>query len=579
MGEAQLRLKHLLLSLCATGVVFLFCFTCYGSYSEEYQSLFNSFLSQAFSPGTLFNSWYYQGYIGISFLYAQLYIHFPRVEWVSWLSFLYLFIAAWGMAYYSFPILLKQGKKWMPVALLFFVFILLADNLLHFQNARVAYLLCGSALLISIIRFPDLAAVREQCLLFLVTNFLYLLGCLSRSEPGMGMLFLFVPFAFLWHQNLKSTILSTLVPVLISSFLFLFIMADLRLSDEFHKRIEPDVEMQLTVRDNIVPLSDMKTATDSMKYEAAKNMLWGDPRVLDEKFLRSLIADAPYLSVSVKQITRTLSYCLDYIRTYFHLLAFAFVFLFLSSLRLYKTHTRMLALLPLLYFFVFIAAIFLQSFYVKMRDWSFSPYAALFLASCVLYFFKTSSSQNMSNAGLLLLIAAGVLHHYFVHAGTMKEEQMHHYNKALYSAVKEVAGNETLLLNPSSYQNFLSANRPFEPINYSDFDKLFFYESQIASVLPGYRDYLMKECSCDVFDFSQFYRYLLSENYPHTVYALSTQRRMDLIQRYLKTIHFFNLAYREVPEAQLPQNPNADRDLIHLYVLSQAQQGEEKMNN
>lgn len=573
MDDSRFHQKKLLLIFVATGIVFFLCLSFYGSFYEEYQGLFNSFLSQAFSPGTLFNSWYYQGYIGISFLYARLYQQFPGVEWVSWLSFLYMFAAACGFGYCIIKALGKQaGNKILTATLLLFLFILLADNILHFQNARVAYLLCGSALLLSIIHFREPSAIRENRIGFIAVNALYLLGCLSRSEPGLGMLFLFVPFSMLWHQSLRKAILPVFVPLLISSALFLFILADLKLSDEFHKQVEPDVEMQLTVRNNIVPLGNMKTAVDSMKYEAAKNMLWGDPRVLDEKFLRSLIADAPYLSVSMKQINRTLQYCFEYVQEYAHLIFFSFLFLFLAFLNLYKNKSALQSVFPLCYFLVFLLAIFVQSYYVKMRDWSFSPYAALFLTSCALYYFKTVGYHKFYKAGFFLLLLTSVFHVQFVHANSASRKQIFAYNSALYASVKEIAGNETLLLNPSSYQSFLSANRPFEVFDYSDFSKLFFYESQIASVLPGYREYLMKECSCDVFDFSQFYNYLLDETYPHKVFALSTHRRMDLIQRYLQGIHSFRLEYHEVPDAQLPQHPKPDEEPLRLYVLTKAKE-------
>ena len=567
MDNALHYRKKLLLPVFATAVVIAFCLRCYGSYYEEYQSLFLAFLSQALSPGTLFESWYYQSYIAIGALYARLYRHFPGVEWISWLSFLYMFVAGCGIGYVFTQTLKQAGNLLLAAVLLPVAFLLLADSILHFQNARVAYLICGSTLLISIFCFYEPSFIRKNRFAFLAINVFYLLGCLSRSEPGMGMLFLFIPFSLLWHRSLRKTLLAVALPLSISAGILFYILIDRNLTDEFHKRIEPDVEMQLTVRRNVVPLSAMKTAADSMKYEAALNMLWGDPRVLDEKFLRSLIEDAPYLSISWKQVARALTYCAEYTREYAHLLLFSFLFLLFASAWLYRKNGKLYALMPLGYFLVFFLAIFVQTYYVKMRPWSFSPYAALLLVSAALYFFKTADSRRFFYAGLFLLLLAGIFHHRFVQAGSITEKKIYAYNRALYDSVKKIAKDETLLLNPTSYQSFLSASRPFEVFDYSDFHKLFFYESQLGSVLPGYREYLMKECSCDVFDFSQFYKYLSDEKYPRTVYALSAQGRMRLIQQYLLIIHGFRLEYEEVPGVHLPVLQREFQEPLRLYVL------------
>jgi hypothetical protein len=100
--------------------------------------------------------------------------------------------------------------------------------------------------------------------------------------------------------------------------------------------------------------------------------------------------------------------------------------------------------------------------------------------------------------------------------------------------------------------------------NLSEKNDLYFYESQILSVLPGYREYLGKVCNCDVFNFSNFYRYILSSSNYQDVYTLSSNERLILIKDYLKIIHNFNLNFERI-EIDLPSSES--RNEIALFKL------------
>jgi hypothetical protein len=383
------------------------------------------------------------------------------------------------------------------------------------------------------------------------------------------------PFALVWHKNVTKAISSMLAPATFALLLFLVTMVDLKTSHEFHKQVEPDVEMQLTVRNNIVPLATMKTPLDSIKYEAAKNMLWGDPKVITVNFLRSLIDTPPYTVVTYAQIKRTLAVCAEYFNDYRH---FTLLLLLLAIVIAYsyyaQKHITTWGLLRLFFFLsVFLAGIFLQTYYVKMRPWSFSPLFSLFFTAWGLLLFKERFCSKPGSVfiGVFCLLIIGCIVSYMVNA-TQRQQQMFSYNQTVRNTILPTVKGETLLINPSSYQSFLSSQQPFEKFSYSNYQKLFFYESQIASILPGYREYLMQECHCDVYNFSQFYSYLLSPAYGHKVYALSTEKRMSLITRYLRIVYGVNFPFEQTPLV-LPTHPIDNHNRLFLYELKKLSAG------
>ena len=48
----------------------------------------------------------------------------------------------------------------------------------------------------------------------------------------------------------------------------------------------------------------------------------------------------------------------------------------------------------LLYLIAFFIALLGQTYFVKMRDWTFSPYHSIFLASCILLFLKKFQNER-----------------------------------------------------------------------------------------------------------------------------------------------------------------------------------------
>lgn len=224
--------------------------------------------------------------------------------------------------------------------------------------------------------------------------------------------------------------------------------------------------------------------------------------------------------------------------------------------------------LTLLYLAGFFIAVTTQTYMIKMKDWSFSPFLSIFTISGLLLLIKIITEKKIQ-FGILtgLLLTACIFHYYYMINRVEIFKNKYAFNKTLYDRVYKIAKGETLLINPSSFQSFTSSQRPFTVFDYSEFDKLYFYESQIASLLPGYREFLEKECNCSVWNFSNFYRYLLDSNNPKIVYALSTDSRMDLIRSYLETIHGYKIAYSVIDTFEYKLTTGDIDPPLYLYLM------------
>lgn len=569
-------------SLIFFGKHFLFAFVMlclfyilFGSYYEEYQGYFHAFFSGALSPGTPFDNFYFLGYIGISHIYSFLYQTFPGIQWMSYIHYLQLAISFALIASIT-RVLLDRLKvntliTWLIQVLLFYT--LYADNILHFVYARTSYIMCAASLLAIIGIFNNTSKIKQHPYLYVILNLFFLYGTLTRVESALSLYTLYFCFAVVWYLDIKKAILITLPAMVIVIIATAGVFLDIKFSDQFHKQVEPDIETQFTIRFNAIPVEEMKTYKDSIKYEAATQMFWGDPDIITPEYLRSLIKkNEPTFN---KQ---------QWDRTYYELIYFyeKFEYIFLTAILLSlvslvfilynKNYTQ--ASLLVLYFIGFIILMASNSYFVKMRDRTVSPFLFAYSASIFILFLSTLKNINtryIRNASIIILLGLGTAAQaYYLKINVDKLNKAKKINEQIFNKVKEKCKGETLMVNPPSIGNITLAFSPFEIFNFSTFRKFYFYEASVQSIIPPYYNYLNKECNCDVRDFSNFYKYVLSDDYPGKVYILSTSDRIGFAKAYLKAIHDLEINYVKVDNIDLTENLAMDYSFkrkLYLYEL------------
>lgn len=547
---------------------FLFTYLYFDFFYVEYEGLFDSFYSGKLTEGLPFRSIYFLGNIGLSYLYSWLYELFPKIEWISWILYTYLFAACFVGLYIVRKIVPEKLPWWVKLLAQISLYLLVfADQNIHFIFTRVSYMVTGISLIAIVYFFSEAGSVKKHRMLFIALNLLFVIGTLTRSESATAAFLQTFLFGIFYLQNIRRFATLFLFPSIFLFSVLSTIAYDLKTTQEFYKQIEPDIEAQLCERENAVALSTMKTHRDSVLWKTAKNIIWSDPEIISPAYLRSLIRPEKFLYTDSRQWERVYRDVSD--------IAFRFWHVGLLSI--------LLGLLLLLqgqfnsrfgYFFwlVFVASFWLltsvQTYTVKVNDRSFSPLISIFIFCHLLLLARYLKPRLLPYVyplviGVLLLFG---FHLYYlkVESNQLKSD-LAGYQSNL-KTITQLAANKYLVVNSSSCDYLFSSNKPFHPFDFSAYKKLYIVDGFNMPFLPYYRRYLEKECQCDMYAFPSFWTYLRTKK--EEVVVVSSTERMDILKDYLKEIRHYDLPITRDTSALLLQLQKSDsRGLFtHLAV-------------
>lgn len=566
----KLYLKNVLIST----ILLIFIYLIFGSYYEEYQGFWHAFFSGSLSPGTPFTHFYFLGYIGISHLYALLYQIFPNFQWMSLIHYSQLILSfALLLSLLDYLLIKKEIKLKVTLLLSMLFFLAIApDNILLFIYARASYIMCGASLLAIIVFFENKEKIKQHFTLYVLLNVFFLWGTLTRVESAMAALLLLICFAVVWHISIIKTFTPILPAIVMVGLSLALIFIDINTSNQFHKEVEPDIETQFTVRFNVVPVETMETFEDSVKYEAAIKMFWGDPDIITIAYLKSLVAEPASKYFDKNQWDRTKNELSSYFNNFKYYCLLVLLLTFFTCLILLQNNKWQQASLLVLYFIGFIILLTANSYFVKMRDRTVSPFLIIYFASVFLLLIKSINYKKYTFPflfSILFLGSAIQIYESLYKSRELKEALQ--INRQILTQLEDCCSDATVMPNPTSMGNITLAFTPFEIFDFSKFDRFYFYEASIQSIIPTYYNYLKKECNCEVRNFSNFYRYVLDQDYPKKVYAVSNEDRMDVGMLYLKTFHNLDIVYQKVEAVDLNENLAMDyysRRKLYLYEMT-----------
>lgn len=560
-------------SCILTLALFLLTGLLWGIYFEEYEALFDAFLSGCFTPNTLFPSWYYMGHIGISFVYAKLYQLCPNIEWMSWILYFYLWLSCSLLLFWMARILSQKiSYAYIIIFQTMIFFMTMADTVVHFQYTRVCYFMCASSLLsLNILSFN----YKRSFVAKLLVLFLFFASALTRLETCMATTAFLMVFTWLYSNNITASLKVFAIPSIFIAIVFLAIIYDSKTTHSFYKLVEPEIEIELTARNNHVPISYMKTYADSLKYKAATNMLWGDPNIISPSFLRSLITKDYSFSSYWEQCYRTYDMLREYVQKHTAVVCLNIVLLIVYLFFIPTGNTTSSKLLFLLFYACFFLLIFFQAYFVKVNERTLSSCLSVltilgFFFICpyvlTLSLFKKSA---LSTVCIIVLFAEVARTNY----NAKEMENDFKINKRNMRILKRYAGGHTIVLNGSTLRTFTTSNRPFVAFCCSDYKKVYVNEAQVLPTIDAYKMYLEKECKCDVTDFSNFFSYL-KELQSDKVYFFSDSSRMTLIQEYLNGIHHFDLNIQPIDSIKFePAYDHERADVLNLKLYTFISQG------
>ncbi|MBS1618514.1 MAG: hypothetical protein JST76_08350 [Bacteroidetes bacterium] len=543
-------------ALVVTAICFLFTYLYYGFYYVEYEGMFDSFYSGRLTDGMPFRSIYFLGNIGLSYIYSALYEWVPAVEWMSWILYAYLFLSCWLALYILLHLLSEVIPLGFGCIIAGMVYLLVfADHNIHFLFTRVSYMIVGVALIAIVYFFRERDSIRRRPLLFLLLNAWCVIGVLTRVESATAALLQVLCFAIYYITDVRQLVRCFLFPIVFVGCVLGGIAYDLRTTIEYYKQVEPEIEAQLTDRENAVPLSAMHTHIDSVKWAAVREIMWPDPRVLTPAYMRSLIMPEQKFFTDIRQWKRSVSSVAQIISRYWYLCLIAAWMA--MGLLISKTSFSVSGWLRWAIFTSsFWWLILMQTYTDKINDRSFNPLISIFLLCYIV-----ALSPSFIRLRRMVVILFPVLVLLMIHLSRLSDAAQNLETdwkkyQATVTIIRGVARDKILAINSASCDYLFLSNKPFHSFDFSAFRKVYVTDGFNIPFLPYYRRYLERECQCDVADFPSFWRFL--HDHRAEVIVVSTPSRMKLLTDYLLAVHHYDLSISEIAVSGLPEVEKSD---------------------
>lgn len=534
-----------------------------GIHYERYESLFSALVSGRLTPGMPYDDFFYLAHILTVRVYAVLYSSAPDTNWLGWFQVVYMLFALWailsGIRHRSrSPHFFWTG---LVVVSLFF-----ADHFVSQVYTRVSFMLGFAALLLTCVKHEAGSLVLAQRMLYTTV---FMLGSLTRPEPAAMMLLVVAPFHFLmvsklcFKQRIRESIKLFTPMATISLAVFTWMQMEIGTSDQFYKQIEPEVEYEITARNNIVPIGMMRTARDSMRYMAIDQVMWGDATTNDAAYLRSLIGGRetnPELEERV-QLTAYTSLTDSMLSNPAVVLLTCFLLLAVLIGQIMKGDFR--RTLGTIAFILFLVLMMLSvSYWVKMTP---TAVGSVFfsVAALTIVFFGNDVFSSRSHRPLNFLVI-GTLSIYqtaLISARAVEDKARSTFFQTAWNDIEKKFIGMNILLNGES-KHLLNAFSPLQPFRFEPFNKVIIYDSQHLSTIEPYRTYLANDCNCDPNDYAEYFAFLKADN-DMNVFLMSTDFK-EFLEKYLYVVHGMHVRFS--PALDIPvmkgDTPFMNKDIL-----------------
>ncbi len=506
-------------------------------YFEEYESYLTTMLSGEITPGTNYNHFYYYCHIGLSFLYFSLYNISKLTPWIP-----LFYESILGLIFVFFiTVYFKDLNKITRFVFTLLTFILLHEHFLILNITRVSFVTISLGGLILL----NKSISKKQKI---VAQLIMIFGLLTRSEPAFLCLFLIATGDFLINQEyqLKERIKRWIIvfwPVtFIMVSLFIFFQIDFKTSNEFYKQIEPDVEYELMVRENFIPIPKNADSSYTHRYQAVKLGFWGDSKLNDNLFLRSLIDKKGRNNSSI--INNNFYTIKDLLNKNFVVFTLLVLLYFICSIVSFKHSKKEFLLVNLIIISVFLTILIVTN-KVKMVDRGF---VTLLSITCFIYLIYLKNRMNLLNSKWLL-IPVLVFSVFQIYAVQQKldvlRNEVRHNKKCLNHIKPIVASSEFIFLGQSSTNVFFLSQTPFG--TQTNFKNVYLFNALAFVTVEPYRSYLEKKYKCNPNDYKAFFDFAASVN---SVFLLN-EEESSFLENYLRIVHKFKMKFIRINQTEL----------------------------
>lgn len=538
-----------------TLVVFALGFLCFHPVTDDYAFYMSSLAARQFSDFAYFDV-HFQGFIGIREVYKLLYYILPLINWHFIFMLVYEILSLYLVLRTLRMVILKKVNSLFLIRLIqITVALFYLENIIFVSHTRVSLIFCGIALFN--LAFTKVLSRREM----LLNGLLFVFGMLLRPESSIGMLLIVGSGYFIYTLDLREMIRRIWLPVMATGIFITIFSIDLAYTDIYVRKVEPEIEYKMMAK-RVVDLGQMKTAKDSVKYEAAIQGMWFDVKEMTPAFMRSIIL--PGIDMSSQHMKDVLSHLLGFYAAYPFIYAVIAAFLLLGLCLLPDYRLRVARMIV----FQFCAASILYAldyngFLVSNRHFMSLQLIALFITA--FYFFDAPAVRTGTAAKIL----SGIVFLFIITALVMTLLRYKEESNAIEQEVTDMA--QTMERLEQKYtdrlvivtidsrflfdQHFLLENKIYEKNTYIMFDWFTF------PLTPRYVQYVSRKCNCDANDPVALFKWLSDH---HALYIASPYR-CDLVRRYLKAVYGCNVEFEPVTRINMLgniTNNDTDRDVL-----------------
>jgi hypothetical protein len=511
-------------------ISFIFVFTgAQFSVFESTEYMGPVFLSD--SLGSTINLFFFASHFILSGLYMKLFSAFASVPWYEIILYTYLSVSFFIILHRISQQRIKDYNIVFSIKIFLVVFLFI-EPMLFLQYTRIAFAL-GSASTILYLT----AAHRKKKYYWLIA-LTYSFAFMTRPEVGVFIIIMqWLIFVLIIDKHVSKTPLLVNTAVCLTA--MLFIVHDRMTTNDFIKKLEPELCYQLLERGNIIPLSSMTNKIDSVKYTAVVNGFF-DPKFITIDFLQSLVNENAYVGYDTRLLVRAYQIFIDSIKGAKGILMI-YLGLLLASISLEDRNRYNLIRLILLNL-TFWTIIVLTIYLIKMEQWVFHPMLTLM---CFILATKADFETFIPRIKKLVIVTLFILGAFF----SIRSQQSYYKNiKAevntnilYYSKIAALYSGKIIMPAQSSAQKILNHFTPFITPNFSVFQRIYLYDSDVLFLVPDYNTFLSKECKCDAGSYSDFLGYLASKN--DSLRYISTPDRVAAIENYCRIVRCRNFDF------------------------------------
>ncbi len=548
---------HLLWSALLFGITKILI----GNYYEVYEFIFPLMFSGKLMddvPGYVF---YPIAHLGVEKLYVKLYELSPNVPWYDLMMGSY-FVFSVAVFFKAFENSSKgKLKPWSIIlfnTVIFFLFI--SESILNWNYTRTSFMVCIAAF-VWVESQKIIPGFSKTNIWFLVSaGLLFALGVLIRPEAGTLMFILSSGF-FICTKGFKKETALKILPFFIPTIIISgSVMFNRLTSEEFYSQLDPVTEYQIRLG-NVVSISEMKNAEDSMKYIALREGLVNDPAYINLDFVERVIGGRNIFLFSHQLFNRA-KYLLKETLANYILIIGLNIILMASGLWFFRRNK-----LKLLRFVVFNGLFWLLLFSIAylmtMENRLIAPLLFFYFVALI-HFLPNDKllsywSRNAVSKAIVIVPITGLLAislYYQVSEGknylrnvTLNRKNFQKLEQASVGKILVTDAAATMII---LYNNFL----PFQNPVFKKANKILFIDIETLTLTEPYRKFLDRNCNCNSMNLRELFDYFYSNK--KEILLAGNPKRIKLFESYLRIVHHKQFNLQEA--CRLGNNPEASEN-------------------